>query len=297
MPCYSPITGYRAIEKNPSGLRSIVFDIKKGFRDRPVTLPCGRCIGCRLEHSRQMAIRCYHESSLTDNNCFLTLTFDDDHIPVNGSVDVRDFCLFMKKLRKISGPGVRYLHCGEYGPKFLRPHYHACIFNFDFHDKYLWEEKDGTKLYRSETLEKLWPYGNSTIGAVTFESAAYVARYVTKKLKGKAAFEYDALGIKPEYATGSRRPGLGKPWFEKYKTEVFPFDEVIIRGMAVKPPAYYMRLLEQSDPDIAKEVKAKRRNEGWNRAEDNTVDRLFVKEKIKLQNFKNLIRRYENENV
>ena len=186
---------------------SFVNDLKHSWV--PMKLPCGRCVGCRLERSKQWAIRCVHESQLYKDNCFITLTFDNDHLDEDSSLQLRDFQLFMKRLRKQFVPpnpyeegsieyddfqqshAIRFFHCGEYGELNKRPHHHAIIFNFDFDDKYLW--KRGTNpLWRSPTLEKLWPYGMSSIGKVTFESAAYVARYVMKKVNGELADEHYA---------------------------------------------------------------------------------------------------------
>ena len=191
MPCYHPLKGYKSKERNKSGKRSIVFNIKEGLYDQHVTVPCGQCIGCRLERSRQWAIRCSHEAQMHEKNCFITLTFSDEHLPEDRSVDVRHFQLFMKRLRKRYGDGIRFFHCGEYGDHFGRPHYHACIFNHDFEDKKIWKQSgSGEIIYRSASLEELWPYGYSSVGEVTFESAAYVARYITKKVTGDPAQEH-----------------------------------------------------------------------------------------------------------
>ena len=249
MTCFSPLKGYKSSEINPAtGKRSLVFTPREGYYDLPIKVPCGQCIGCRLERSRQWAIRCVHEASLHDRNCFLTLTYDDYHVPLDGSLNKAHFQNFMKRLRKKYGVGIRYFHCGEYGEKFQRPHYHAIIFNHDFSDKYLWSSKLGNDLYRSESLEGLWPYGHSSIGDVTFESAAYVARYITKKITGKEAeqhYEYcnkltgEITQRQPEYVTMSRRPGIAKGWFDKYTTDVYPSDNIVIRGKKMKPPKYY----------------------------------------------------------
>ena len=165
----------------------------------------------------------------------------------------RDFQLFMKKLRKKMGKKkIRFYHCGEYGPKLGRAHYHACLFGIDFEDKKFWKYSKPNqaisitskfKLYRSPTLEKLWPHGWSSIGALTFETAAYTARYILKKQLGKTALEhYNAIDkntgeIKeeklPEYTTMSRRPGIGNSWYEKYKTDIYPKDYVTMRGSIV----------------------------------------------------------------
>lgn len=188
MACYSPVTGYRAKQPNPiTKKRSVVFNTRDGVQDETVTFACGQCIGCRLERSRQWAIRCVHEASQHERNCFVTLTYDDKHLPADRSLKLRHFQNFMKKLRKKYGAGIRFFHCGEYGEKFRRPHYHALIFNHDFDDKILWSKNRGSPLYISESLDSLWEFGFATIGDVTFESAAYVARYITKKVNGELA--------------------------------------------------------------------------------------------------------------
>ena len=121
MACYTPLKGYRSTELTKNGKRKIVFNRNHGFADLPVTVPCGQCIGCRLERSRQWAIRCTHEASLWEKNCFITLTYNDENLPKDGSLDVTHFQKFMKRLRKKHGAGIRFYHCGEYGDKFGFP--------------------------------------------------------------------------------------------------------------------------------------------------------------------------------
>ena len=136
MPCFHPLEGYWSKDRNPSGKRSLTFNAREAFTDKKIDVPCGRCVGCRLERSRQWAIRCVHEASLYDNNCFITLTYDSDHVPSDGSLRVEDFQNFMKRLRKSVAPRrVRFFHCGEYGERGDRPHYHAILFNLDFDDR------------------------------------------------------------------------------------------------------------------------------------------------------------------
>lgn len=205
----------------------------------------------------------------------------------------------MKRLRKKFGPNIRYFHCGEYGENFGRPHYHACLFNHDFKDKIHWKTVNDQKLFVSKTLEELWPFGFSTIGDVTFESAAYVARYVTKKVTGeKAIHHYNDINYetgeilqerKPEYVTMSRRPGIGKPWLEKFKTDVFQ-DSVVLRGKELRPPKFYISQIEQTDPDVYKKIKNKRLRAGKENAHNNTRDRLDVRETIQLEKLKQLKR-------
>jgi len=246
---------------------------------------CGRCIGCRLERSRQWAVRCMHEASLHEDNCFITLTYSDKYLPAFGSLEVRAFQLFMKRLRRKVERKVRFYHCGEYGDELGRPHYHALLFGMDFADKYPWAERSGNMAWRSADLESLWKFGQSEIGSVTFESAAYVARYIMKKITGKAAEDHyrrvDVLTgeisqIQPEYSTMSRRPGIGRGWIEKYVSDVYPSDEVISRGRPAKPPRYYDSYFGTQDPDGLLEVQ-KERTRRRDR-ENETPERLSVRE-------------------
>ncbi len=290
MACFHPLTGYRSVEDG-----GIVFNPLKGFTDLAITVPCGQCIGCRLERSRQWAIRCVHESSLWEQNSFITLTYDDDNLPLNGSIDVTDFQKFMKRLRKkYTGQKIRFFHCGEYGEKNRRPHYHACLFNFDFPDKKLYSERKKIKLYRSEILEKLWPFGFSLIGDVTFESAAYVARYITKKITGAGAEAHYGL-LQPEYVTMSRRPGIGKGWFDKWKSEVYPSDSIIINGKEVRPPKYYDRQYELLEKRLYLDVTLDRIKAGMKYQKENTPERLRVRKKHQELMMEKLPRNLEKE--
>jgi len=211
----------------------------------------------------------------------------------------------MKRLRKHAAKEnhrVRYFHCGEYGEKYNRPHYHAILFGYDFPDKKLWKEKAETKLYQSEILAKLWGKGFCSIGDVTFESAAYVARYVLKKITGDEAenhYRYtdeltgESFQITPEYTTMSTNPGLGKSWYEKYKADAYPKDFVTIRGKRLKPPKYYDSQLEQECEQTYERVKAKRRNTARRRKQDQTRERLADREKVKTRQAEYLIRELE----
>lgn len=322
MTCYHPLKGYRAKSVNPSGKRGIVFNRKDGYSDLPVEVPCGQCIGCRLERSRQWAVRCVHEAQLYEDNCFITLTYDNEHLPDDLSVNVRDFQLFMKRLRKrFPGKKIRFFHCGEYGETCRccdnqefnctcseytagpgRPHYHACLFNIDFEDKVLFREKNGVKLYTSEVLQSLWPYGYTTVGDVTFDSAAYVARYITKKITGdQADAHYQKINVrtgeictlKPEYTTMSRRPGIGKAWWDLYKHDVYPDDFIAINGKEVKPPKYYENLLEIENPEEYARLKAEKLKAAKRDKENNTWERLRVRKIVKLASIQSLKRSIE----
>jgi len=265
--CFHPLRGFRARRKNPTGKRSIVFSIREGFSDMPVILPCGQCIGCRLERSRQWAVRCVHEANMYYHNCFLTLTYSDKFLPKDRSLDYDAPVLFMKRLRKKFSKA-RFYMCGEYGEKYKRPHFHACLFGVGFSDAVPWSKSpSGELLYRSPTLEALWPHGFSSFGSVTFESAAYVARYVMKKVTGQLAVAHyssldpitgELISLTPEFNRMSLKPGIGAEWFRRYKSDVYNFDYVVVNGVKSKPPRYYDKLLSGTDPDTFEALELSR---------------------------------------
>ena len=280
--------------------KTIVFNPTHGWVDRPLTIPCGQCVGCRLERSRQWAVRCVHEASLHEDNCFITLTYNNESLPEDGSLNKKHFQDFMKRLRKkYKNKKIRYYHCGEYGDKNFRPHYHAIIFGLEFDDQKLFTVNNGEKLYTSEKLEKLWPFGFSTIGTVTFESAAYVARYVMKKVNGKNAKDHyeridpdtgEIYNLVPEYNTMSRRPGIASGWFDKYKDDVYPSDNIHLRDKTFRPPKFYDKMYEHLMPNEMEKIKKQRMINMQKHATDNTADRLAVKEQVKNAQLNKLIR-------
>jgi hypothetical protein len=302
MTCYHPLEAYWTRGEN-SSKRKITFSYTEAFQNatfpsanfiKSAFLPCGRCIGCRLSYSRQWAIRCVHEAQMHQNNCFVTFTFNPEELVKREnpfSLNVRDFQLFMKRLRK-KHPTIRFFHSGEYGEKNLRPHYHALIFGYDFPDKKLFKKSKGHNLYTSEELQKLWPYGHTFIGDCNFHTSAYTARYIIKKINGDQAKDHywrtnpetgEMDQIEPEYATMSRRPGIGYNWFQKYKTDVYPHDYVVINGFKVKPPRYYDNLLSEGERDQIK----KKRMENY---EDPDYEQLFKAEKVKISSLQQLLR-------
>lgn len=292
MPCYHPIDAWRI-----SGQSKLVF-VEHKDNVAALKLPCGQCIGCKLERSRMWAVRCMHEAQLHDSNMFVTLTYDDEHLPAFGALVYADFQRFIRALRKQVGK-LRFYMCGEYGALNLRPHFHACIFGYRFDDLvYLRKLSSGFKLYRSTLLEKLWTRGYSSVGDVSFESAAYVARYICAKLDGQSADwvnpasglrHYERVdkvtgevsAVSPEFTRMSLKPGIGSEWFEKYGSEVFPSDYVISRGVKVKPPRYYFNKLKEGGltPELD-EVEYMRFCKALDCVVDSTVDRLHVREHV-----------------
>lgn len=280
MPCYRPLRGYRSPFPNSNGKFGFVFD-KTGA----AVIPCGKCIGCQLDRSRAWALRCVHEASLYERNCFVTLTFDDVHIPRFGALEKRTLQLFFKRLRKRFGSKIRYFACGEYGTDFGRPHFHACIFNHNFTDRVLWSNRNNNKLFTSVDLTDLWPFGFSSVGDLTFGSAAYVARYVVKKVYGSHTHYTrlvpetgELVSVPPEFVLMSRRPGLAKGWFDLFKDDVYPSGFVVNQGQKYKPPRYYDQKLDLINPELYDEVKAKRYEASVKARPNCTPERLKVRE-------------------
>lgn len=254
-----------------------------------LSLPCGQCVGCRLERSRQWAMRCVHESTLHENNAFITLTYADEHLPQSRSLVYEHYQKFMKRIRKRTGVKMSFYVGGEYGEQEgERPHFHACLFGFDFPDKVYFKKSEMGILYTSKLLESLWPFGHSSTGAVTFESAAYIARYCMKKVNGDLAkkhYEYvDEFGEihdrLPEFNHMSLKPAIGKRWLEKFRTDVYPRDYVVLRGVKTKPPKYYDRLFKEEDPGTFSELVAQREADAELLLSDNSYARLAVKETV-----------------
>ena len=307
MPCYSPIRAYRAASVNDSGKRGLVFNRQAGLVDQPVDIACGRCLGCKLEYARRWAIRCMHEASLHEENSFITLTYEDKYLPFGGTLVKSHWQDFMKRLRwRLGDERVRFYMCGEYGDSFDRPHYHACLFGWTPPDKRFYKKgKVGDAVYKSKFLDDVWKFGFTTVGTVTFESAGYCARYLTKKITRpdkckkcsaikeecedcfKARTHYERLNyetgevysIEPEFCLMSRRPGIGTGWLELYKDEVSAHDSVIVNGKEVQPPEFYIDKLpeEEREKVKAKRLKAQKNTDGAERS----LSRLRVKEEVK----------------
>lgn len=294
MACYSPARGYKAkngawVSKKPTDTAPV-----------PMNVPCGGCLGCRDTAAKHWAARIVHEASLYKYNCFLTLTYRDkdtctpkqlakqQHLPDDGSLVKSHFQKFMKRLRHhLRGRRVRYYQCGEYGDENERPHYHACLFNLRFDDEQLYRHNHGNPLFTSQTLEDLWGYGFATIGQLTYESAAYTARYVFKKVTGLRAddhyLRYDQNGnaywLLPEYTTMSRKPGIGYDWYQRYKDDIFPSDDLPIpgRGTMKGAPRYYHTILQNEDLDQYETVQAVRKKFAEEHGDEYSLQRLEAK--------------------
>lgn len=316
MACFHPLRAFQTAAGVFFSRQTVVGDYKE------IELPCGQCRGCRLERSRQWAIRCVHEAQMHWDNCFITLTYSDEFLPQVvpgvGTLRYSDFQQFMRRLRKrvyslpaefktgdrpggssgLSALGVRsneqsvvrFYMCGEYGSRTLRPHFHACLFGIDFVDKKYFKLSDsGSKCYTSAVLSELWPYGDSLVGSLTFESAAYTARYCMDKVNGDAAAAHYSVANtetgeifrrEPEFNHMSLKPGIGAGWYEKFSTDVYPDGEVVVRGKLCRAPRYYDKRFAKDDPAEFAELATRRELVGYGKRADNTYERLAVRERV-----------------
>lgn len=283
MTCYHPIRAI-VIGSKDNGKKNIkivgkeydnTFAGKQVYEE--VMLPCGKCIGCRIEKSKDWANRLMLELMDHDKACFITLTYNDDNLPESHYIDddgvlhtshtlvKKHFQDFMKRLRKRFQPiEIRFYACGEYGSKTKRPHYHAILYGIDFsEDRFIHNiTKEGYIQYRSPTLEKCWKFGFSMINEVNWQTCAYVARYVTKKFYGKQNIYYQTFNIVPEFSLMSRRPGIGRKYYDEHKDEIYRNQEIFISdakgGKKVMPPKYFDRLFEEERPEVMEQIKSNR---------------------------------------
>lgn len=331
-----PCTNLRQVffDYDEKGKKVMQFSARKQWSALYEKVPCGQCNFCRLQQSRQIGIRAYHEASLYEHNCFLTLTYSPEFLPEDGSLDPVVPSKFIKRLRRydeyrrkrdgLEPSPIRAYYCGEYGKACIscglskfkckcdkyveqlgRPHYHVLLFNYKFEDQELFKIRLGNKLYTSELLSKLWPYGFSTIGELTFQSACYTARYSVKKITGKKAEDHykkvlptgELVSVIPEFAQGSRRPGLGRGWLDRYGlSDVYNDDRVVLsKGIMSSPPRYYDKWLQNKDEDLYADIKQtryeKNRDRMMNSNEHLEVEaRLASRQKIYDSSVRKLVR-------
>lgn len=292
MPCYQPVRAFPSKKLGENGSRGIVFRQADGYWDKAFEVPCGTCLGCKLERAREWALRCVHESRLHPRNCFVTLTYDEAHLPKNLSLVPEDLVNFMKRLRIMhEDKQIRFFACGEYGELNARPHYHALLFNHDFDDRVHYSTRNGFAVYTSKVLDKLWGQGMCTVGDLSFQSAGYIARYTLKKVTGPEAAKHYGERV-PEYLRMSRRPGIGKAFFGKFHREIFgsyrhPVDECVSNGSPAKPPRYYDKLLADSNPSLSLRIKV-RRQKAAAESVDNSPRRLYERCEVKQAAVKSL---------
>lgn len=225
-------------------------------------IPCGRCIGCRLDYSRRWATRLMLELQTHTSAFFVTLTYDDEHLPrgTKGipSLVPDDVQKFIKRLRRDQDyrgidTKIRFFLAGEYGEQSHRPHYHLILFDWippEFDLQFLKYSKNGDKYYTSLSLQKLWPYGYNLVAGVTWQSCAYVARYILKKQTGDNAHVYEDMAISPEFTRMSRKPGIGKEYYDLHAKKLLEDGYVQLEGGLKAPiPRYFDPFFEIDFPE------------------------------------------------
>lgn len=313
MSCKQPLKAFRsAVEKTAAGLPALTFNPLKAINStQPVLLPCGNCTGCRIDKREAWSVRCTHEAQMHEHNCFITLTYANEHLPEDYSVSVRVWQLFMKRLRlELSPTRVRFFACGEYGDQNLRPHYHALLFGTaflsdrEFHST----TTTGGRQYSSQALTRAWPFGRALLSDFEPALAGYATGYVMKKLGGDPAATHYlrthpisglTVKVQPEFAVQSRNPGIGATWFEKYKGDAFPSDFVVIDGRQRPVPRFYqLKLAEEEIAQLNKQRLRKKhssrehfREAQWN----NTPERLRVRETIEKDRLSRRIRTLKDD--
>ncbi|QCQ85108.1 replication initiator protein [Blackfly microvirus SF02] len=302
MTCYHPTPTWRSRQVNSSGKRSLVFSENQGIDGTRMDIPCGGCIGCRLDRAADWQTRLIHESQDFFFKAFITCTYSSEHLPADGSLNKKHFQDFLKRLRKkIEPQKIRFFACGEYGENLQRPHYHALIFGYDFPDKKIHSKnnKTGDILYTSKLLEETWGKGFCTTGSVTPDSCGYVSRYMMKKVRGDAAVEHyrrvntttgEIINLLPEYIHMSTKPGIGHNFYEKHSKQIQQQDDVIINKTKRRVPPYYDKLTAKQDPELLEWLKFIRAEAAKTRAVDTTDERLAVREEIKKSKTINLRR-------
>lgn len=276
MPCYRPVTAWQP----PDG-GQLVFREKRDHRE--IEIPCGQCIGCRIQRQQMWAFRCLAEASQHRDNWFVTLTYAPEHLPAYGSLCHRHWQLFAKRVRRTVGP-FRYLMCGEYGEQTHRPHYHALMFGLDLPDVRAVSVRRQYPVFASDRLSKLWRLGHVELGSVTAESARYCASYVLKdapapELLNECTGELVQL-VKP-YGRMSLRPGLGDAWIRRYYPEVFAHGVCYSNDKQFVIPSRFKHILDEIDPAAFEQLQ----QEAIAKAQaspDNGRERLAVRESVAL---------------
>lgn len=275
MACYKPLKGFEVgitINNKPKYLikpYDTVLYNENGTIKEYIEIPCGRCTGCRLAYSRMWADRCMAEATLHQDSYFVTLTYDNDHLPYKidqetgeilnkglATLNKRHVQLFMKRLRKNYqyDNKIRFFLAGEYGAQSLRPHYHLILFGLQLDDlKFYKKTPLGFNLYNSEFLDEVWQFqGHVVIADVTWETCAYTARYIMKKQTGKGSDIYERNNIIPEFTLMSRKPGIARDFYEKHKLDFLQHGETNIStlkgGRKIPKLKYFDKFLDLEYP-------------------------------------------------
>jgi len=282
------------------------FDFVEGV------VTCRKCIGCKSDRARDISLRASHEVQMVGQAAFLTLTYDRDNLPWDsrplskegqrlalahpgrvlpwrGSLRRRDVVLFMKRLRKeLSKDGIRvraYM-VGEYGGRTARPHYHLCLFGFDFQEdrRQTGDSKQGHRMFTSARLDALWGMGMCWINEMGREVAQYAAKYALKDVGSKLELRNGGghvVEVEPPFDSLPHGKALGLPWLDRFWSDVFPRGLVVLKGGIELPaPSAYMKVCKERDPEMFEAIADKRSVDGLKRVADFMPERLKSREVV-----------------
>lgn len=265
MPCYHPTAAWFSRTLTKDRTFGVTFRYSDAWKDKPLDLPCGKCIGCRIRRANEWGTRCMNElRGRKGPSAFITLTYDQEHLPKDGSLDKRALQLFWKRLRK-AGHHIRYFACGEYGPQTNRPHYHAVVFGYWPEHRVLYPGNRNIPMYRSRDLEQLWPFGTSYFSPVTRENATYVAKYTLAKYDEKGQ-PRDFGERQPPFLTMSTHPGIGANYARDNARALVRLDGIRLRGGQLAAlPRYYEKVLAREEPSTIRGLKTRRKEKAHDR--------------------------------
>lgn len=291
-----------------------------------VEIACGKCLDCRMRRSRDWANRCMMELQYHDSAYFVTLTYNDKHLPIEYHTDgatgealpvatlrKSDLQNWIKRLRRrYPNDNIRYYAGAEYGRNTMRPHYHVIVFGLHLDDLEPVSVQRGYTYYKSLSLEKTWsvydpdtqsfdPIGYVTVGAVTWQSCAYTARYILDKQTADNGDYYTEHGILPPYQCMSLKPAIGHQYYVDHGDEIYRYDQLYLTtpegGMQSKPPRYFDNLYAADNPDDMQDVKATRLQAAMLRRETmlaqttlSYTELLRAMERTKQRSFNKLLR-------
>nr|WAE43613.1 MAG: replication initiator protein [Microviridae sp.] len=217
-----------------------------------MSVPCGRCMPCRVNRTQEWSVRILHESKLHDFNIFVTLTYSDEFLPENGSLCKSDLQLFFKRLRKYKS--FRYYACGEYGENYFRPHYHIIFFGISPNDRRI--------------IERCWSKGIVHVGMLTEQSARYCAKYVQKQLFGPSVAKYE--GRDREFSLMSRKPGIGFKFAKMYVDNWLQKGYLIVNGSKRPIPRGYIYKMDDAVLHKLHDLRSQQKMEVIDRVERET---------------------------
>lgn len=263
--------------------------------------PCGQCIACRLNKVRDWTLRLMHEAKFYDKMVFLTITYDEEHLPEGRTLVKEDLQDYLKRLRYYCGK-VRFFACGEYGDQYQRPHYHLIVYGIDkdnqiFHGK-KYDAKRGIWYVKS----RVWKNGTTYIGDVTYNSCRYVASYVNKKVLGKGSKEfYEKRGVIPEFTLMSRKPGIGSDFVNFYRAGLIRKPVIIWQGKKLGLPRYYEdKVFNTEALKLQRKAEKRKFMHGIDEGEQGEMQRDLnykAKYSFRERNFEQMSKDFEADNI